>query len=79
MENREILKGELMHMSNKTFTYEHVFCKEVTDGDTIKVIIDRGFGDFSTRNIRLKGLDTPESKTKNLLEKKSRRICKINN
>lgn len=33
---------------------------EVTDGDSIVVIVDRGFGDRSIRKIRLYGVDTAE-------------------
>lgn len=32
----------------------------VVDGDTIDVIIDRGFGDYLRTRVRLLGIDTPE-------------------
>ena len=43
--------------------------KRVVDGDTVEVIIDLGFSiHFSTR-VRLYGIDTPESRTRNKDEK----------
>lgn len=30
------------------------------DGDTVDVMIDRGFKDYSMRRLRLQGIDTPE-------------------
>ena len=47
--------------------------KEVTkiiDGDTIDVIIDLGFDILHSARIRLLGIDTPESRTRNKEEKK---------
>ena len=32
----------------------------VVDGDTIDVVIDRGFGDYLRTRVRLLGVDTPE-------------------
>ena len=52
--------------------YEY-FVKEVTrivDGDTIDVDIDLGFNISFFQRVRLAGIDTPESRTKNLYEKK---------
>ena len=34
----------------------------VIDGDSYEVMLDRGFGDYSMRYIRLKGLNTPEAR-----------------
>jgi len=48
-------------------------CKldRVIDGDTIDVNIDLGFNTWLTkRRVRLAGIDTPESRTRNLEEKK---------
>lgn len=43
---------------------------EVIDGDTVKVDIDAGFNIcIKNLNIRLLGIDTPESKTTDLTEK----------
>jgi micrococcal nuclease len=42
----------------------------VVDGDTVDVDIDLGFGVwFRNQRVRLKGIDTPESRTKDLAEK----------
>jgi len=51
--------------------YEYTIKKllKVVDGDTIKVEIDLGFNLCVTTTIRLAGIDTPESRTKDLKEK----------
>lgn len=51
--------------------YEYTIKKllKVVDGDTIKVEIDLGFDLCVTTTIRLAGIDTPESRTKDLKEK----------
>ena len=41
----------------------------VVDGDTIDAEIDLGFKVFIKERIRLMGIDTPESRTRNLAEK----------
>jgi micrococcal nuclease len=43
---------------------------KVVDGDTIDVDIDLGFNISYTQRVRLAGIDTPESRTKDLYEKK---------
>jgi micrococcal nuclease len=51
--------------------YEY-FIKEVkgvVDGDTIDVIIDLGFDILFSSRVRLAGIDTPESRTKDKAEK----------
>jgi micrococcal nuclease len=51
--------------------YEY-FVKNVTnvvDGDTIDVVIDLGFDIMFASRVRLAGIDTPESRTKDLKEK----------
>jgi micrococcal nuclease len=48
------------------------YVKQVTkivDGDTIDVIIDLGFDIHFASRVRLAGIDTPESRTKDLAEK----------
>jgi micrococcal nuclease len=48
------------------------YVKEVTkvvDGDTIDVVIDLGFDISFTSRVRLAGIDTPESRTRDLKEK----------
>lgn len=43
---------------------------KVVDGDTIDVDIDLGFDISFSSRVRLAGIDTPESRTKDLYEKK---------
>jgi micrococcal nuclease len=43
--------------------------KNVVDGDTIDVIIDLGFDILFSSRVRLAGIDTPESRTKDKAEK----------
>lgn len=43
---------------------------KVVDGDTIDVVIDLGFDVLYKSRIRLAGIDTPESRTRDLEEKK---------
>jgi len=47
------------------------FCKleRVVDGDTIDVTIDLGFDIHHSARVRMLGIDTPESRTRNLAEK----------
>lgn len=47
------------------------FVNEVIDGDTIDVTIDLGFSTFKKTRLRLYGINCPESKSKNLKEKKA--------
>ena len=43
----------------------------VVDGDTVDVDIDLGFGVWlKKQRVRLYGIDTPESRTRDLVEKK---------
>jgi micrococcal nuclease len=50
--------------------YEYA-CKveRVVDGDTVDVVLDLGFDIFHKCRVRLYGIDTPESRTRNLDEK----------
>jgi micrococcal nuclease len=43
---------------------------KIVDGDTIDVEIDLGFNISYSQRVRLNGIDTPESRTTNLEEKK---------
>ena len=45
-------------------------CTRVVDGDTIDATIDLGFGIFVAKRIRLAGINAPESRTRNKVEKK---------
>lgn len=51
--------------------YEYTIKKvlKVVDGDTLKVEIDLGFDLCVTTTVRMAGIDTPASRTKNLQEK----------
>ena len=51
--------------------YEYYVRKveNVVDGDTIDVLIDLGFDILFQSRVRLAGIDTPESRTKDLSEK----------
>ena len=42
----------------------------VVDGDTIDVTIDLGFKTWKKVRVRMEGINTPESRTRNLEEKK---------
>jgi micrococcal nuclease len=42
----------------------------IVDGDTIDVLIDLGFDILFASRVRLAGIDTPESRTRDLAEKK---------
>ena len=44
--------------------------ERVVDGDTIDALIDVGFDIWVKKRIRYKGIDTWESRTRNLEEKK---------
>ena len=42
----------------------------VVDGDTIDVTIDLGFSVWKKMRVRMEGINTPESRTRDLEEKK---------
>ena len=51
------------------YTYK-VDVTRVVDGDTVDVDVDLGFGMiYKKQRVRLKGIDTPESRTRDLEEK----------
>jgi micrococcal nuclease len=43
--------------------------KKVVDGDTIDVVIDLGFNILFEQRVRMAGIDTPESRTRDKFEK----------
>jgi micrococcal nuclease len=51
------------------FEYRIKQVSKVVDGDTIDVDIDLGFNISYSQRLRLAGIDTPESRTKDKLEK----------
>lgn len=44
--------------------------KKVIDGDTLDIVIDLGFDTLRKSRVRLYGVNTPESRTSNIEEKK---------
>ena len=44
--------------------------KRIVDGDTLDAYIDLGFDVWVTKRIRFMGIDTPESRTSDLVEKR---------
>ena len=57
-------------MTNKDpYIYRIKSITKVVDGDTIDANIDLGFDISLTKRIRFAGIDTPESRTRNLEEK----------
>ena len=50
------------------YTY-HAEVLRVVDGDTVDVLIDVGFSTFRKERVRLYGINTPETRTKDLEEK----------
>ena len=45
-------------------------CLRVVDGDTIIALVDLGFSTWKKVRVRLDGINTPESRTRDLEEKK---------
>ena len=59
------------------FEYQCTIVK-IIDGDTVDVDIDLGFGVWlKKQRIRLYGIDTPESRTRDLEEKKYGLVAKV--
>jgi|TARA_Y100000004_G_scaffold121938_1_gene137078 micrococcal nuclease len=52
------------------FSYRVSKVVKVVDGDTIDVILDMGFDILYKQRVRLFGIDTPESRTSDKIEKK---------
>ena len=52
------------------YEYEVKEVVRVVDGDTVDVVFDLGFSLFKKERVRLAGIDTPESRTRDLDEKK---------
>ena len=50
--------------------------KRVVDGDTMDVILDLGFDILHACRVRLSGIDTPESRTRDLDEKARGKLSK---
>jgi micrococcal nuclease len=60
-----------LQKTKERFEYQFKVKKliRVVDGDTIDVVIDLGFDSRTKQRVRLYGIDTPESRTKNKEEK----------
>ena len=50
--------------------------KKVVDGDTVDVVLDLGFNIFHSCRVRMAGIDTPESRTRDLDEKARGKLAK---
>lgn len=69
------------------YTYTIKEIVKFIDGDTIDVIIDLGFSTYIKRRVRLYGIDTPETRTRDTREKQKglaakqrlQEICKESN
>jgi micrococcal nuclease len=62
---------QIILMTNKDpYIYRIKSITKVVDGDTIDADIDLGFDISLTKRIRLAGIDSPESRTRDLEEKK---------
>ena len=59
-----------MSETKDPYVYRIKSITKVVDGDTIDANIDLGFDISLTKRIRLAGIDTPESRTKDQYEKK---------
>ena len=47
----------------KTMMFDIQNIVKVYDGDTLTVLLDRGFEDYSKRKVRVRGVNTPEIRT----------------
>lgn len=52
------------------FIYKVKSVERVVDGDTMDVVLDLGFDTLTKQRVRLLGIDTPESRTRDETEKK---------
>ena len=52
------------------YVYKVSSLEKVVDGDTIDVTLDLGFDVCTRQRVRLLGIDTPESRTRDLDEKR---------
>lgn len=51
------------------YEYRVLQIEKVVDGDTVDIVIDLGFSLTKKERVRLSGIDTPETRTKDLEEK----------
>ena len=58
-------------LGDKTdYSYRVKKVTKIVDGDTIDVVLDMGFDILFAQRVRLFGIDTPESRTRDKVEKK---------
>jgi micrococcal nuclease len=69
-------KFSLGIMRKTMYNYKIKKINKVVDGDTIDLDIDLGFGITITQRVRLKGINTAETKTLNLEEKAKGLVAK---
>jgi micrococcal nuclease len=58
-------------MSANPYTYKIKNIVRYVDGDTVDVLIDLGFDITIKKRVRLYGINTPEIRTRDLVEKKA--------
>ena len=59
----------MMDFASEMFIYNATILR-VVDGDTVDVMVDLGFSIHKKIRVRLYGIDAPESRTRDLAEKK---------
>ena len=69
-QSRNYYQTFLMSETKDPYIYRIKSVLRVVDGDTIDAVIDLGFDISLTKRIRLAGIDSPESRTRDLEEKK---------
>ena len=52
------------------YEYKVTEIAKVVDGDTVDLVLDLGFGLYKKERVRVAGIDTPESRTRDKVEKK---------
>jgi micrococcal nuclease len=60
------------------FKFKIAAIEKVVDGDTMDVLIDLGFDVMTRQRVRLLGIDTPESRTSDQVEKVYGKLAKKN-
>ena len=58
------------------YEYKCKEIKKIVDGDTLDVVLDLGFNIFHSCRVRMAGIDTPESRTRDLDEKARGKLAK---
>ncbi len=66
---KDVKMAEYINEEPCEFIYNITAIEKVVDGDTIDAVIDLGFDVRICCRIRLLGIDTPESRTRNKVEK----------